>query len=151
MEFTETEIEMFGKAKDLQAEWKPQRGDWFYKADGLGQGAWVVCVVMGQTLWCAGERMSDPVFKNNLVEFHAPSNYTWIPSIEQLQEMVTSLEYTVTHHSGTALWELAFGQHSLASDNLKLLLLGFLMWEKYHRKWNKTTWKKRVPPTPKTK
>ena len=136
MEFSEIEIKMFRQAREVQEGWKPQIGDWFYKADGLGQGSWLICMVTGQTLWCAGERMKGPVFKNRLVEFRVPENYVWIPSVERLQEMINDLNFTIV-------------PHATSSANFKLLFLGLVMRERYQRKWNGKSWRKL--PAPKTK
>lgn len=127
---TELEIEMFGKAKDLQAGWKPQRGDWFYKADGLGQGTWLICRIIGRTLWCSGEGMKREEFKNRLVEFMAPQNYTWIPSIESLLEIVSHRDFVINNES------------IASSPDFKLMLLAVVMREKYGRSWQGNTWRK---------
>lgn len=132
---TELEIEMFGKARELQATWLPRRGDWFYKADGLGQGLWLICTRLGGTLFCAGEGMNNEVFKGRLVEFRNPENYTWIPSVEDLEEMVADKGYTITRN-GEYTWELDFDGVTFAAASLKLLLLGLVMKEQYGRKWD---------------
>lgn len=130
MEFSEIEIKMFRQAREMQEGWKPQIGDWFYKADGLGQGSWLICTVTGQTLWCAGERMKGPVFKNRLVEFRVPENYVWIPSVERLQEMINDMKFVID--LGTYSSDISF----------KLLLLGLVMRERYQRKWDGKSWRK---------
>lgn len=142
---TELEIEMFGKAKELQEGWKPRVGDWFYKADGLGHGTWLICIIMGSTLFCAGKRMLGPVFKNRLVEFRAPQNYTWIASIEQLWEMVIDITMRDSINQNGTLQKWVDKYVLYANEfnaSMKLLLLAFVMQEKYHRKWNGKTWRK---------
>ena len=147
MKFTETEIERFGKAKELQADWKPQVGDWFYKADGLGHGTWLICRILGGTLWCAGEEMKKPYFDNRLVEFRAPENYIWIPSLERLQGMVNKMDYADAYHSDpSTLWELTFGEVASDADTLKLLLLSFVMRGRYQRRWDGKTWRNLSKP-----
>lgn len=133
MEFTELEIQMFKKAIELQESWVPKRGDWFYKEDGLGQGTWLIATTVGKTLFCAGEGMHSPVFKNRLVEFRNPQNYIWIPSIEQLHGMVSELTFIIK-------------PETYQSKEFKLLLLGIVMREKYGRKWKDNTWKKLAKP-----
>jgi len=149
MEFTEKEIERFGKAKELQEEWVPKRGDWFYKADGLGQGTWLICTIAGNTLWCAGEGMNTPIFKNRLVEFRNPANYTWIPSLENLLEMVIKTE-TDAQDIGRILVDFKVGEKmtgiSEFGSRLKLSLLGILMCKRYGQKWDGKTWKKQSQP-----
>lgn len=140
---TELEIEMFGKARELQAMWLPRRGDWFYKADGLGQGLWLICTRLGGTLFCAGEGMHNEVFKSRLVEFRNPQNYTWIPSVESLLAMVGEIEYTIGHRiKPPSYWELVFSEFNLAADSLRLLLLGMVMHEKFDQSWQGNTWRK---------
>jgi len=128
MEFTKQEIEMFTKAKEIQAEWVPQVGDWFYKADGLGIGTWLICGIRDSTLWCAGEGMHNEAFKGRLVEFNVPENYTWIPSADRLWEMISNLKFTIEQE-----------KYQLAS--IRLVLLGLIMREKYNRRWNGKMWK----------
>ena len=129
MEFSELEIQMFRKAREIQESWVPKRGDWFYKEDGLGQGAWLIATIIGNTLFCAGERMKIPAFKNRLVEFRNPQNYTWIPSIEQLHGMVSHLTFIIK-------------PEVYQTTGFKMLLLGMVMRELYGRKWKDNTWKK---------
>ena len=138
MEFTESEIEMFTKAKELQAGWAPQVGDWFYKADGVGHGTWLIGRIAGGILLCAGEGMHRPEFGNRLVAFRAPQNYTWIPSAERLWEMLSDLKFTIEQD-----------RYQLAS--IRLVLLGLVMKEKYQRRWDGKTWRKLAAPKKRNK
>ena len=147
MEFTEKEIEMFGKAKELQADWKPQVGDCFYKADGLGQGSWMICIIIGETLWCIGEAMRGPVFKNRLVEFRVPENYTWIPSLETLLNMVVE-SAADAQDIGRILSDFTVGDPPMEisefASRLRLSFLAIFMWKKYDWKWDGKIWRKRA-------
>lgn len=145
MEFTKTEMERFGKAKELQADWKPQVGDWFYKAKFLGQGTWLICRILGATLWCSGKGMTRPEFGNRLVEFMAPENYTWIPSIEQMLEMVWKGWNDIAKmHLLCELKDLAQVHYDKAGlfPSMKLLVLTFVMRGRYQRRWDGKTWRK---------
>ena len=129
MEFSELEIQMFSKAREIQESWVPKRGDWFYKEDGLGQGTWLIATIIGNTLFCAGERMKIPAFKNRLVEFRNPQNYTWIPSVEDLWAMMAG-------------WTFNIEPGVYRPSEFKLMLLSVAMRELYGRKWKNNTWKK---------
>jgi len=150
MEFTEQEIERFTKAKQwLQEEWNPQVGDWFCKADGLGHGIWLICRIRGATLWCAGEGMSRAEFGNRLVEFMAPQNYTWIPSVEKLLAMILD-SAADAQAIGRILMEFNMGEAaseiSEVISRIRLLLLNTVMHEKYQRKWDGQAWIKKASP-----
>ena len=91
--------------------------------------------------------MTKPWFDNRLVEFIAPENYIWIPSLERLQDMVNKMDYTDAYHSDpSTLWELTFGDVANDADTLKLLLLSFVMRGRYQRRWDGKTWRKLPKP-----
>ena len=149
MEFTEKEIEMFGKAKELQADWRPQRGDWFYKVGWISEGMWLICVITGGTLWCAGEGMKIWEFKNRLVEFRVPENYIWIPSIERLQEMVwDSWDDIAKMHLLCCFKDYAQSLYDKDGKfaSMKQLWLRLVMRERYQRRWDGKSWRKLEKP-----
>jgi len=146
MDFTEQEIERFTKAKELEAAWMPQVGDWFYKADGLGAGSWLICRIAGGILLCAGEAMKKPQFAGRLVEFREPQNYTWIPSLERLFTMALD-----SPADGKEIGRILIDFTEQEADDeiseyvarVRLLLLSMVMWKRYARKWNGKIWKVR--------
>ena len=147
MDKPETYIKM-SDCPEIQEDWKPQIGDWFYKEDGIGYGLWLICQVSapnGETLWCSGERMNQPPFEGKLVQFTAPENYIWLPLQSQLQEMIgeeysINLLYAFHRFYNTMGCDLYPHTINGAKTSMEQLWLTFVMKEKYNKTWYGEDW-----------
>jgi len=151
MDTSQMRVTMCEKAEELQMLWKPGVGDWFYKRDGIGFGLWLICKIEEGILLCSGERMSQPPFNRQFVEFRVPEQYIWLPRQDQLQEMV---KFEHDRQGGT---RLTIGEMVTKIDifyfrdepiyskqfiSMEQLWLAFLMKQKYNKVWNGEDWGK---------
>lgn len=136
------------KAIEIQKEWKPMVGDWFWKPDGISYGLWLIAEIRSDILYCSGERMYHKPFDGKLVEFRMPEFYTWLPMQDQLQEMVLHEIGTAKDNFWTDLARLnkwAFEEKFMDDipQSMEQLWLAFVMKERYNKVWTGEDWRQR--------
>ncbi len=157
MDTSKERIKMCKEAGEIQKQWIPSQGDWFYKQDGIGFGLWVICYIKNGILLCAGEKRGNRLFDDKLVEFRLPEMYIWLPHQDQLQEMLLDYDdplnrfMTSVCHSTLVcnfaqfcgvLDEDAEGRSNvdIRKESLEVLWLAFVMAEKYSKVWDGDKW-----------
>ena len=138
-------ITMCEKAEELQELWKPQVGDWFYKRDGIGFGLWLICKIEEGVLLCSGERMSQPPFNRQFVEFRVPEEYIWLPHQDQLQALFEEPSINLLNR----FHDWCNGEYSVFPHappahftSMEQLWLGFVMEKLYQKVWDGGDWLK---------
>ncbi len=143
-------IKMCEEAKEIQKQWTPSQGDWFYKQDGIGFGLWVVCYIENGILLCAGEKRGNHLFDDKLVEFRLPEMYIWLPRQDDLQKMVDNpIEFaTEMFYSLQEFGDPFYNYTGNVCDKrywksiktMEQLWLSLIMKDKYNKKWNGDIW-----------
>lgn len=130
MDTTETYVKMCQKAEEIQAEWKPQDGDWTYGSpfeDGTNPR--VECFALFD--------LDDWEWKLN--------PHIWLPRQDQLQEMVcvkfkVMAEAVQWLYSEIAPWPKEPSEYYRSFTSFEQIWLAFVMKEKYHKTWNGEDW-----------
>jgi len=136
-------ITMCEKAEELQKVWKPQVADWFYKRDGIGFGLWLICKIEEGVLLCSGERMSQPPFNGQLVEFRIPEEYIWLPRQDQLQALFEGPSINLLnkfHDWSNGSYSVFPHTPSAHFTSMEQLWLGFVMEKLYQKVWDGRKW-----------
>lgn len=146
MDKSEEYILMCSKAKEIQKEWKPKKGDYIWGETGLFNDE--------PYIWVIGDNINYDKKLSYYECSYCEGNYNdfkwfiWLPTQSQLQEMV---DYTVWFEKiyrfydwiqkdkFDSKWESIFDKFK----SLEQLWLGFIMWEKYQKEWNGSEWIKR--------
>ena len=145
---TKNFIKMGEKAREIQELWKPKIGDWYLNLDRD-----VECVSL----------MGESIIK------HHTKYHIWLPTQEQLQEMVLPIffkRYSTTHalrNDPSFIYRMiiekfqrwinrsspSFDKYMAMFNSMNELWLAFVMHEKYHKIWTGEEWKEVVKKIPK--
>ena len=119
-------IKMCESAKVMQKQWKPEFGDFF------------VSMSLGLTSPC--QPITSDLEKK--VSYLKTIKAVWLPSQDQLQEMVIE-NYAMPWDLTIAFSNVLMGENASyfeKFDSMEKLWLAFIMLEKYKRKWKEAEW-----------
>jgi hypothetical protein len=144
-------IEKVSKAKEIQALWLPQNGDYIYFKPNIERIQFVGNHILykeyirflkenkpwhGLGIW-HGYYLSG--YKYSMIALNDIKNLPWLPTLEQLFGMLCNQGHQGYDNSGFLFGLSLFGdEHEELSDILyfKDYLLHIVMWRKYNKQWN---------------
>jgi len=145
---TERYIKMCEKAEEIQKAWEPKDWDWVavpkeYNIwiEGIQIGDYSVLVLSGYETDCYYYGPESDMFNPDLnLEEICPSeaefrkHAIWLPTQEQLQEMMTDKGYF--RFSLIELFYRFVNKNYKKFSSMNELWLAFVMWTKYHKIWD---------------
>jgi len=129
MRISERYIKMCEKAEEIQREWKPERGDWCIEKKG--KPLYPLLVVEISFIYCSDYGLSVFTEGGELRKV-LQSDLTWLPTQEQLQEMMGFYPHTWGYFLFFIKETGAFGKFSSMNE----LWLAYVMSEKYQKVWD---------------
>ena len=113
-------IKMCKKADEIQREWKPQNGDFYYFCQGV-----LVANVHQESLQ---EAFGDDY-----------QHLIWLPRQDQLQDMIDSIETPARIIWCVGCW-CNHNKYAGAFRSMEQVWLAFVMFSLYHKKWSNGEW-----------
>ena len=131
MDISKEYILMCEEAKEIQDLWNnPEVGDFTYNPPYSRWDSWVGCV---------GDKDCY------LVKNTENGSSIWLPRQDQLQEMIVTLgmsSATFLQTMANKVWDsMQSCDYYLQFKSMEQLWLGFIMFEKYNKKWNGKDWR----------
>ena len=131
MDKTKLYIEMCSKAKEIQRDWKPQKGD-LVKPDNFGEPKYISNI----------DYVESKVY---LVDFGYDgnahiNNCIWLPSQGQLQEMV-KLDHDIYLGAILSAFMRWYNENQITLSSMEQLWLSFAMEEIYNKIWKDGEWR----------
>lgn len=122
---TERYIKMCKKAEEIQREWKPELGDRYWNT------FWKLCEYNYSEVICSSS------FEKGDIDEKVKN--IWLPTQEQLQEMIEWERETGLWGKFSGLWvelELQYSEKIYRFTCYNELWLAYVMWEKYQKIWD---------------
>ena len=124
-------------AEKIQKAWKPKFGD-YVKEKQYGDLMIIAQIVESHDIRCISYRYRKTGYKS---ERYLKSNFIYLPTQEQLQEMILNHGHHGYDNSGIATMLSLFSMdYKLEDLTFTELWLAYVMKEKYNKIWNGKEW-----------
>jgi len=130
MDFSEKYIKMCEKAKEIQAEWKLQVGDYYFANKKIH--------VLGTEIY--KNRRIYPFESSPYIKTDFFRDRVWLPRQDQLQEMLNLkvIKYGLLNEIDNILYKVYKDKYisGFAFDSFEQLFLALVMYKKYEKIWD---------------